>query len=394
MMRITLITIIFILSFIDIITFGLDILYKIRRKVKRHKIGIFQSSDIWKAKIKKITLKWLFETPIVPRLDNERLIILDIASGLYKSSTIQSWQRAGLLLGLSENSKDFSENVLIKKFINININSNNGEWFNEPTEIDSAMLAYSILKNSDEPMKIKPAMDFMVDLIFDKIGKDGTVMYRNIISTMRLVDTLGFICPFLALYGEIYNREDCILLAINCIETYSINGLDKETSIPCHAYDVDTHTPLGVFGWGRGVGWYTIALVDTYQILKYNIEYEVIIKLHINKIAKTLLDYQQKDGGFASNIILLSLYDSSTTSMLGYFFSICYEITGERKYLDAAIKCRNKLMTTTRKNGEVDFAQGDTKDIGVYSQKFDILPFAQGITLRLAEKLEALERLE
>lgn len=40
-------------------------------------------------------------------------------------------------------------------------------------------------------------------------------------------------------------------------------------------------------------------------------------------------------------------------------------------------------MQATRKNGAVDFSQGDTKDIGVYSSNFDILPFTQGFAIRL-----------
>ena len=43
-------------------------------------------------------------------------------------------------------------------------------------------------------------------------------------------------------------------------------------------------------------------------------------------------------------------------------------------------------MSVTKKNGEVDFSQGDTKDIGVYSILFDILPFAQGFALRAINK--------
>ena len=43
-------------------------------------------------------------------------------------------------------------------------------------------------------------------------------------------------------------------------------------------------------------------------------------------------------------------------------------------------------MSVTKKNGEIDFSQGDTKDIGVYSILFDILPFAQGFALRAINK--------
>ena len=44
------------------------------------------------------------------------------------------------------------------------------------------------------------------------------------------------------------------------------------------------------------------------------------------------------------------------------------------------------LMKVTRRNGIVDFSQGDTKDIGVYSQLFDKMPFTQGLAIRSINK--------
>ena len=40
-------------------------------------------------------------------------------------------------------------------------------------------------------------------------------------------------------------------------------------------------------------------------------------------------------------------------------------------------------MKNTRRNGEIDFSQGDTKGIGIYSLTYDIMPFTQGIATRL-----------
>ncbi|MED0978653.1 hypothetical protein P4T48_03595 [Bacillus paramycoides] len=53
------------------------------------------------------------------------------------------------------------------------------------------------------------------------------------------------------------------------------------------------------------------------------------------------------------------------------------------KCLESADKAINYLMKVTRRNGVVDFSQGDTKDIGVYSMLFNILPFTQGFCIRM-----------
>lgn len=50
-------------------------------------------------------------------------------------------------------------------------------------------------------------------------------------------------------------------------------------------------------------------------------------------------------------------------------------------------------MKATRRDGTIDFAQGDTKGIGSYSQIFDRMPFAQGMGLYLSKTLDIYEKL-
>lgn len=53
------------------------------------------------------------------------------------------------------------------------------------------------------------------------------------------------------------------------------------------------------------------------------------------------------------------------------------------KCLESTDKAISYLMKVTRKNGVVNFFQGDTKDIGIYSMLFNILPFTQGFCIRV-----------
>ena len=81
--------------------------------------------------------------------------------------------------------------------------------------------------------------------------------------------------------------------------------------------------------------------------------------------------------------------DSSTTATLAWYLlnaSQIEEIKNECKL--AYTKAIKYLMSVTKRNGAIDFSQGDTKDIGVYSMLFDILPFAQGFTLRSISKVD------
>ncbi|MBW7458193.1 hypothetical protein K0U00_29540, partial [Paenibacillus sepulcri] len=72
------------------------------------------------------------------------------------------------------------------------------------------------------------------------------------------------------------------------------------------------------------------------------------------------------------------------TAVLGWFL-------GEASHLEHLAEACSKgsqraasyLMKVTRRSGAVDFSQGDTKDIGVYSMLFNILPFTQGFCIRM-----------
>ena len=75
--------------------------------------------------------------------------------------------------------------------------------------------------------------------------------------------------------------------------------------------------------------------------------------------------------------------DSSATATLAWFLINAARLNSISENCTLAKnKAINYLMTVTRRDGSIDFSQGDTKGIGVYSQEFDILPFTQGFCLR------------
>src|SRR5690606_20482810 len=100
-----------------------------------------------------------------------------------------------------------------------------------------------------------PAMNSIWELIRNHIGEDGTVQYRKFMGNYRYVDTIGFICPFLVAYGAKYGKNECIELALKQIDEYRKHGLRPGQTIPFHAYKINNSTPLGLYGWGRGLGW-------------------------------------------------------------------------------------------------------------------------------------------
>ena len=374
--------IVFIFLILSIIIFGVDFYFYMLNRYCRYHIGRWNNYDEWLSNVKNISIKWTRKTPVVKMTDNNRLMVIDMINGKYKNNNIQSWQLGGLLLGLCEcNDKEAKEaiNKLIIKLID-----KDGNWVTKPTNVDCGLLSYAILKNSKDYKKIKPAMDYSIGIIEKNICEDGMIAYtsdKNV--DERYVDTLGFVCPFLQLYSNIYAEEKFSKISLEQINQYNKYGLLHDTYLPNHAYNPKNKLPLGVYGWGRGVAWYVIGLIDTYIEMKDSDE-KLILKQNIKNVADSYINYQREDGGFGSILQNERTYDSSATAVLAYFYSRCYEIFENPKYLEVSNKCLQKIKSVTRITGKVDWCQGDTKGIGVHSQTFDIMPFAQGFTLRAA----------
>lgn len=350
-------------------------------------IGRWYNKEDWAKKIQQKSLLCLKKTPVVKLTDNNRLIFLDILHGNYKRDAIQHWQEAALLLGLYqtfEKTRDINIKNRINNYIDSKINDQ-GKWKNTPKVIDSAILGYAILKiDWIEHEKNKPAYDTLWNLISGHIGEDDTVKYRNSMDNYRYVDTIGLICPFLIAYGIKFNNRKAIDLGIRQITEFSTYGMLQNEFIPCHTYRIDNKLPVGLFGWGRGLGWYAIGLIDTWNELPKENSYKIELAQLIISFAKMVINFQNIDGSW--NWLVTNKEaraDSSATASLAWFLTNAAQIEEISKdCLSAKEKALQYLMKVTRRNGAIDFSQGDTKGIGVHSQNFDIMPFTQGFCLR------------
>jgi unsaturated rhamnogalacturonyl hydrolase len=375
----------------------MDMIPLFRDWLGRIKIGKYEDMDIWADDIKKIAVKWLIKTPKIKVTDNTRLILLDILKGNYTKAAIQHWQQASLLLGLNVFLK-FNQDISLEKTILTYLDTtfdSKGQWIKKPEYIDVAILAYAVMKlEFIDINKYKPALDTVWKLIKEHKGEDGTIFYRHSTKKYRYVDTVGFICPFLVTYGLRYGKEECVELAVEQIRSYEQYGMHKEYSIPVHAYDFEKKIPLGLYGWGRGLGWYALGLMDSWKELPVNNKYKTELEAYVIKFAKAAINFQQDNGSWGWTVTRSeSVKDSSTTAILGWYLVNAKEVSGNaEQYLSHSEKAFHYLMGVTRRNGAVDFSQGDTKDIGVYSNHYNLLPFTQGFCIRLANDFMRLNR--
>ena len=120
---------------IALIFFSVDWTIELYKMAKSHPHWVDgQTAKHGSKLLKKRARQWLYKSPTVQITDQDRLVLWDMLKGNYRSTTIQSWQDAGLLLSLPE--QDAQEYV--KRHPSLFIKEN---W-----QIDQSLLAY-VLKN-------------------------------------------------------------------------------------------------------------------------------------------------------------------------------------------------------------------------------------------------------
>lgn len=356
---------------------GYDIAIGFNRWQRRIHIGRWDDMSAWESALEIRGRCWLKRMPIVPKLDNERLILIDKIRGQYSNTTIQSWQRGGLLMGLSLHGSG----GYVEHFIDCH-----GRWLQTPENVDFALLAYAIMGIGRTEIDVDNAMKQIYVLIQSVRGKNATVPYRRGMSDIRFVDTIGFICPFLVRYGMRYDVPEAVALAFEQIKEYDKMLLEGEANFPPHAIDRFRHLPLGVYDWGRGLGWYILGVVESHRNLPES-DFKAYLGVRIIKMAEQLLRFQKPSGGWGSSVFIAdSPVEGSVTSLAGLLMLEAYTITGDKIYLRGAQGAIRQLMAVTQRNGALDMCQGDTKGIGNYSTRFGYMPFAQGMALLLTKR--------
>ena len=262
-----------------------------------------------------------------------------------------------------------------------------GGWRKKPEQVDAAMLAFAVMQSGMEPDRYRRAYDETAELVLRHLGDDGLVRYRTgAVGGYRYVDTIGLVCPFLAAYGLAYGREDCVDLAVRQIEAYDRLGMHHGLDLPWHAYAAEDGRPLGLCGWGRGIAWYAIGLAEVWRLLPASDRRKAKLEERAARLARAAARFQQPDGSWRWTVTRPETRaDSSATAALAWFLLRSAAASGAPgDARDRALRALRYLRGVTRQDGAVDFAQGDTRDIGVYAQRFDALPFAQGFALRAA----------
>lgn len=370
------------IALVFILLLGYDAVYSLIEKYSHFHIGRWDSQAKWKAAVEKKAKKWLLHTPILRIRDDNRYLLIDTITGKSGKNMVQSWQKAGCLMGVS--ALDLSDKCIEKA--KKQLIDDTGNWKIPVNKIDYALLAYSILKTEADAARIKPAMDSVIACIENNLCPDGMVSYSGGKDTdRRYVDTLGFVCPFLSLYGVVYDRPEYVKMAVDQIRLFDASGFYMD--LPAHCFQTGSNVPLGIYGWGRGMGWYSLALIETYRSVRLQSDKDFLLS-RMNECAEKWKRYERLSGGFSTIApVTQGHYDSSATVMLGYLYAVCGNELNNETYRSLAQRCLEQLKRHTKINGTIDGCLGDTIDLGVFSQRYGSMPFVQGLALTLYAEL-------
>lgn len=362
----------------------------------RVRIGRWQDRRAWQEALARKAAAWTKRMPVVPKKDQGRRVLWDMATGHYADSSIQGWQTAGLFLGLLAYAGDRGDGALREKLArSLAKHAMVAGYLDSPEperwEVDRMLLDYAVLEAGAEREgeMVRASAVFLESLRTEA----GTLAYRRGQPGVRYVDTIGLACPLAAAVAARTGRDEDWALAVRQVEEYDA-ALLPDSSFPAHGFEMERGYPLGLYDWSRGIGWYALGLCEAYRQMSRHGRPEADgMARRILVLARELLPLRKRNGGFGWMVGRPeSVFESSGTALIGWLMLTAFRISGESVFLDAAFRVEKALMGVTRRNGALDMCQGDTKGIGMYSDVWGVMPFAQGMTLRLSVELNREER--
>lgn len=209
----------------------------------------------------------------------------------------------------------------------------------------------------------------------------GSVMYRQE-TAAAFLDTIGMICPFLARYGSEYGDERAIELAMQQFRAFFKYGFDEESGLPYHGYDIASGQKCGIIGWGRGLGWLMIGLVETLRWLDPKSKEYVEVKDYAQKMFRTILKYQMPNGGLSWQLQAREGHlDTSVVAMVGYSLCLFEKLTGGSIYKNEIEKMVTCLISNINKTGAVLNSSAECRGFSMYPQRFEVNSWGQGFGL-------------
>ena len=177
-----------------------------------------------------------------------------------------------------------------------------GEYNIDQVKTGSVLLY--LYKETNE-LKYKTAAD-QIRKQFDRHPriKQGGFWHKQIYPNQMWLDGLYMGQPFYAEYASMFNEPEVFDDVVRQFVIIHENLYNPETGLYYHAWDAskkmfwaDKKTGLSQNVWGRGLGWYVMAIVDVLDFLPEDHPGRDILIDQLQSIAETLTRYQDAETG-------------------------------------------------------------------------------------------------
>lgn len=213
---------------------------------------------------------------------------------------------------------------------------------------------------------------------------EGIVLYRREQPTV-LNDVLGMVVPFLVEYAKITGSEEPLEIAKRQLEYYINYGVDKETYLPAHAINRKHLVKVGSANWGRGIGWYYIALSSFYKETG-------LFEEEYKGLTQTLLSLKNSDGLWSQFPGSSEPFDASSTTLFLYAMMLNPPLHTLTTYTHKPSKGYSEtlqnLTNYISQEGVILHTSGDTYATNRYSSAFGKSELSQGMLLLIFSLLD------
>lgn len=262
-----------------------------------------------------------------------------------------------------------------------------GETFLEQYLSRSADKEQTSWQQDTRTRQYREAVDKMASFAME-YAKDetGSLLYR---AKQRngyvFADMLGLVCPFLYRYGMAFDRQECMELALKQIANFLAYGMDGESGLPYHGYDMAEGCKYGIIGWGRAVGW-TLRGMSGCFLSDYGRER---LRTPFVRLMDTVLAYQRSDGAFSWQLQALEgPLDTSVTGMICAALKegIELKILVGDNYRQALGRGKDSLARSIHE-GKVYDCSGECEGFAQYPQRYGAYPWALGLALMILDDM-------
>lgn len=344
--------------------------------------------------LKKETKYQLFHYPIYTKKQDIKYLIKRV---LRPANTPKRdsffWTHAMLTQSLEE-AKDLES---LKKYFDLWIDKGQLIY-----NVDNVMNGYSLLYvyEQTKEVKYKQAADKLFEYLLQyKSEMEYTIPYRKHHPNHIYVDGIGMIVPFLCRYGKIFGKKEAIELGVSQIKEFMEHGMDENSGLPYHGYDLKTKVKYGIIGWGRAVGWLLLAMSDSYEYLDGK-DQEWIQGVYAKLLADSI-NCLREDGYFSWQLEAKEgPKDTSATAMIGYALQKAINLGIVQAKDEIAIKSRYRTLNKTKitfqnsakvmeqaillsvKQGKILDCSGECEGFSQYPQVYGAYPWSLGPGMR------------